>query len=73
MVIFVSIKVCYYQLLLDFGQGIRENFMKPQVVRVRVKVKSHCLTHHWSSTSPLILRQKHICKCMANLYEDVAE
>jgi len=33
--------VCYYQLLFDFRQGVRENFMKAQEVRVRIKVKNH--------------------------------
>jgi len=35
-------KVCYYQLLFDFRQGVRENLMKTQEVRVRIKVKNHC-------------------------------
>jgi len=30
----------YYQLLLDFKQGVRENFMKAQGVRVRLKIKN---------------------------------
>jgi len=33
-------KVCYYQLLFDFRQGVRENFMKAQV-GVRIKVMNH--------------------------------
>ena len=34
-------KLCYYQLL-DFRQGVRENLMKGQGVRVHIKVKNHC-------------------------------
>ena len=33
-------KLCYYQLL-DFRQGVRENLMKGQGVRVHIKVKNH--------------------------------
>jgi len=33
-------KLCYYQLL-DFRQGVRENLMKGQRVRVHIKVKNH--------------------------------
>jgi len=39
IVIFVAMKVCYYQLL-DFRQWVRENLMKGQGVRVYIKVKN---------------------------------
>ena len=29
-------------ITLDFRQGVRENFMKGQGARVRIKVKNHC-------------------------------
>jgi len=32
-------------ITLDFRQGVRENFMKGQGVRVRIKVKNHCFMH----------------------------
>jgi len=46
-------KVRYYQLLFDFRQGVRENFMKAQEVRLRTKIKNHYprLIDLWSPLS----------------------
>jgi len=53
IVIFVATKLCYYQLL-DFRQGVRENLMKGQGVRVHIKVKNHCNMHIVLHALPLI-------------------
>ena len=46
-------EIVLLQITLDCRQGVRENFMKGQGVRVRIKVKNHCyssihrLNLHW--------------------------
>jgi len=41
-------KLCYYQLF-DVRQGVRENLMKGQGVRVHIKVKNHWSMRSFSS------------------------
>jgi len=49
----IAMKLCYYQLL-DFRQGVRENLMKGQGVRVHTKVKNHWFTYFGKYTTCLI-------------------
>jgi len=46
-------KLCYYQFL-DFRQGVRENLMKGQGVRVHIKVKNHCSIRYALCSSTLL-------------------
>jgi len=54
-------KLCYYQLL-DFRQGVRENLMKGQGVRVHIKVKNH-----WLRTSRSKQLSSQLCYAQSEL------
>jgi len=42
-------------ITLDCRQGVRENFMKGQGLRVRIKVKNHCLKQMQAQHARLIV------------------